>query len=370
MSEVNIPRSVRVAASKFNKQRAEYYGFLASMLSSSKGRTKLSEIFERDAQRYWNRPRGVLAAHWMSVYMSNGGLLSEAWQGTLPDDEVSIIRVAQDAGPGALEAALADVARIANLSDRVKSEVTMTLSAGIAGIAIALLMTTVFVVFFSAKLQEIYSFIPLSEWGPTGRAFNAHAERVKNYGVYGVILVVGLIWFFNWSINNLTGPIRDWLDSRSAVYRVIRDIKGALFLSTMSTLTRKRGNVMFTLGDSLSSLAQSAKSPWLKWRIEEIVGGINANGATGSEAFNTNLISEEMYFFLRDSQESTNFAEGFAETGKYVESKILNQIIKRMTIYRWVLLLSGVACVVGVVMWQTGVIYEMKGVVANYYSSR
>jgi type II secretory pathway component PulF len=366
----DVPYKVRTAAKKFNKHRAVYYRYLASMLESSKGNTKMLTLFEKDAQRYDGKPRGVLANHWSQVYLNNGGNLAEAWQGTLPDDEISIIRVAQDAGPGALLAALSDVSRVAMLSDKVKSETIGTLMAAIIGISIALVMATVFVVFSSSKLQEVYSFIPLEEWGSNGKAFNAHAARVKDYGLYVVIGIVLVVVYFSWTVNNLVGPIRNWLDVNVALYTTIRDIKGALFLATMSTLTRKRGNVMYTLGASLTTLSQSARSPWLKWRLEEILDGMNANGATGSEAFQTNLLSEEMYFFLRDTQEARGFSEGFDETGKYVEKDLIVSIMKRMAIYRWLLLMVGVIAVVGIMGWQSSVIYEMKGVMSNFYSSQ
>jgi hypothetical protein len=127
---------------------------------------------------------------------------------------------------------------------------------------------------------------------------------------------------------------------------------------------------MFTLRDSLSLFGQSARSPWLRWRVEQVVDGIDQTGAIGTEAFNTPLLSREMFFYLRDTQEARGFAEGFDETGKYVESNILDGIIKRMTVYRWVMLLAGVFCVVGVMGWQFSIIYEMKGVMQNYYSSK
>ena len=368
--KANIPFGVKNAASRFNKNRAVYYEYLASMLESSKGNTKIITLFENDAQRYAGKPRGVLAAFWANEYIISGANLAETWQGTLPDDEVSIIRVAQDAGAGALTTALNDVSRVAKLSDRVKSEVQSTMMAAVIGFSLALLMSTVFVVFSSGKLQNVYSFIPLDQWGSNGKSFNAHAERVKSYGAYFVFIMVALFASISWSINNLTGPIREWLDRNVAIYRTIRDIKGALFLATMSTLTRKRGNVMFTVSTSLATLAQSARSPWLKWRVEEIIARIESSGAIGSEAFKTSMISEEMFFFLSDTQEARGFSEGFDETGKYVENTILASIIKSMTVYRWVLLLAGVAMVVLVMGWQFSVIYEMKGAMMNYYSSR
>jgi type II secretory pathway component PulF len=364
------PFSVRNAAAKFRKTRADYYRYLASMLDASKGNTKFSTLFERDAQRYTGTARGTLCAFWSERYMNNGGNLGETWTGTFPDDEVAIIRVAQDAGDGALLNALKDVARIAALSDKVKSETIGTMMAAIIGMTIALVMLTLFPVFSSRKLQEIYSFIPLSEWGPNGKAFNDHAQMVLDYGLFIVMGIILTIVYILWTVENLVGPVRDWLDKNFVLYRAIRDIKGALFLATMSTLTRRRGNVMFTLRESLSTFGQNARSPWLRWRVSQVVDGIDATGAVGTEAFNTPLLSQEMYFYLRDTQEARGFAEGFEETGNYVESTILDGIIKRMTVYRWVMLLAGVFCVVGVMGWQFSIIYEMKGVMQNFYSSK
>ena len=368
--KAKVPFAVRNAASKFRKNRADYYLYLSSMLESSKGNTKFSTLFERDAQRYLKEPRGVLCAYWIEAYMTNGGNLGETWEGTFPDDEVAIIRVAQDAGDSALLSALKDVARVAALSDKVKSEVIGTLAAAVIGLSLAAVMLTLFPVFSSRKLQEIYSFIPLDQWGPKGKSFNNHAQRVLDYGIWVIFGIVLVFTYVQWTVENLTGPVRDWLDRNFVLYRAIRDIKGALFLATMSTLTRRRGNVMFTLRDSLSLFGQSARSPWLRWRVEQVVDGIDQTGAVGTEAFNTPLLSREMYFFLRDTQEARGFAEGFVETGNYVESNILGGIIKRMTIYRWVMLLAGVLCVVGVMGWQFSIIYEMKGVMQNYYSTK
>jgi type II secretory pathway component PulF len=340
------------------------------MLESTKGETKISTIFDNDAQRYEGKPRGVLSAYWSQTYQSNGAKLADAWQGTLPDDEVTIIRVAQSSSDGALIPALYDISRIANLSDRVKTEVVLTLAAAVVGITVALLMLTIFPLFSTGVLKERYAFLPLSEWGPLGKALIAHADRVRSYGIYVLLLVMAFFFGFSWSINNLIGPVRDWLDSHVAVYRTIRDIKGALFLATMSTLTRKRGNVMYTATASLSTLVQSARSPWLKWRVDEILQRIESQGLLGSEAFKTKILSNEMYYFLSDTQAAVGFSEGFEETGKYVENKILGSIIKSMSIFRWVLLLTAVLAVASAMGWQLSVVFEMKGAMQTYYTSR
>jgi type II secretory pathway component PulF len=369
-SQKKIPGNVRRAAASFVKKRSGYYGYLANIMKSTKGETKLLTLFERDAQRYEGSPRGVLAAYWVEEYSNNGSNLSATWQGCFPDDEISIIRVAQDAGGNALEVALGDVARVAALSDKVQKEVRGTLAAAIIGLVIATVMLTVFPIFSSGKLQDIYNFIPLDQWGTQGKRLNNYADWIQDNGIYVAFALGTIFAWVQWSLNNWTGPSRDWADQKIVLYRAIRDIKGALFLATMATLTRKRGNVMFTLRDSLTAFSSSIRSDWLRWRVDEIVERVDQTGAVDSEAFATNLLSKEMYFFLRDTQEARGFADGFAETGKFVEESIVGELVQRMTIYRWVLLLGAVMCVVGVMGWQFSIINEMRGVMNLYYSSK
>ena len=53
-------------------------------------------------------PPGVLVATVGAAPPDSGANLAQTWQGTLPDDEVAIIRVQQDLGSQALIAALKD----------------------------------------------------------------------------------------------------------------------------------------------------------------------------------------------------------------------------------------------------------------------
>lgn len=370
MAKTKIPFAIRQAAAKFRSQRADYYTYIADMMVSGKGDIKLLTLFEKDAQRYGKSARGKLSHYWAEAYASNGANLSAAWEGTLPDDELAIIDVAQDAGAGALLAALRDVARVAQLADQLRRGVISSLAAGMFGLVLGLIMLTVFPMIASAKLQEIYSFIPLEEWGPKGTLFNKWGANVRDYGFYAMLVIGVALFAVYWSIDNFIGPVRDWLDEHIALYRVMRDIRGALFLATMSTLTRKRGNTMFTLSASLGTFARSVRSPWLRWRLDEVAEGVARTGALGSEAFNTKLLSQEMYWFLEDQQSSLGFAQGFEATGRYVEASMLSRLLKRLAVYRWAMLFSGVFCVLAVMIFQFGVIYEMKNTMTNYYSSR
>lgn len=369
-SKKTLPGKVKRAASSFRPKRAEYYGYLSDMLKASKGETKMLTLFERDAERYTNNPRGVLSAYWAETYGNNGGDLADALEGTLPDDEVSILRVAQTAGGGAIELALGDVARVARVADKSKSEVLSIMMVALVGMTVALVMTTIYPIFASGKLKEIFSFIPVEVWGTKATGFLNHAERVKSYGLYWLAAFICVVTWIQWSIDNWVGPAREWADQHIILYRSIRDLKGAMFLATMATLTRRRGNVMHTLHESLLQYSQSLRSKWMRWRVEEIVERVEATGGTSSDAFDTNLMSKEMYYFLRDVQEARGFADGFEEAGLQVENVMLNNLVKRMTMFRWVILGGSVLMALGVLGWQFAVINEMKGTMAMYMSSK
>lgn len=366
----SLPLTLRSAAASFRKKRADYYDWLAQRLESSKGGAKLQAIFEMDAQRYPKQPRGILASHWAEQFSANGGNLADTWQGTLPDDEVTVIRINQEAGDDALMSALKDIARVAHLNDEVQGAVRATMLVAMIGVIAAVVMFTMFPIFAGAKLQEIYGFIPLTEWGKRARGFVEHGEWVKAYGLY-LVLVVGLILtYVHWTMHNLVGSVRERLDQTFILYRLMRDLKGALFLSTMATLTRKRGNIQYTLKNSLDIFVQSTRSEWLRWRVQQVVDRIDAAGATDVEPFNTNLLSPEMYYFLRDTAETRGFADGFAETGKYVEKTVIKHLLKSLMFWRWVLLGISAGSVIYMTGWVMSIPYEMKSTMQNYMSSR
>jgi hypothetical protein len=356
----NLPFSLRVAASRFSPHRADYYFYLSSVLKSSNGNIKVLQIFDNDSMRYQGAPRGVLSDYFYDTYANNGGDLATTFEGIFPDDEVANIRVGQDAGENGIIGALEDVSRLAKLAIKVRNESLGTVAAGLIGIAIAVVMLTAFPIFAVNTIQNAYSFLPVEAWGRVGKNLYSYANGVKIYGIYIGMLLVLIGSYVVWSIDNLTLPIRDWLDEHITLYRVIRDIKGSLFLSTMSTLTRRRGNVMYTLRQSLDAFSASARTPWMKWRIGQIIDGSDLSGSIGTEAFKTGLLSKDMYFFLEDMQRANGFSEGFLATGNHVESTVLPSIIVRMTVYRWVLLGLALVSVLSMFAWTFNVIYEMR----------
>lgn len=365
----SIPLNVKFAVWQFNRSRADYYAYFSAKLTSAGGGIKVMQMFQDDVMRFPGKTRGIIAEYWLQRYSANGANLADAWEGTLPEDEVAVIRVAQDAGGDAVMHAVKDLARMAKLSDKVKQQAFMTMLAALIGIGIAVAMLTLFPIYVVSTLKQTYDFLPMEFWSPNAKKMVKHAEWVAAYGPYMLGLIILFGTYVYWSFDNLVNRAREWLDRKNVLYRTMRDLKGALFLYTMCTLTRRRGNTMFTLKQSLEVFMESARTPWLKWRIEQIIAGSDATGAIDIQAFNTGLLSEDMFFFLEDMDKAKGFSEGLEATAKYVEETILDSIIKKMYFYRWILLFVALSAGLFVFGWQFSIMYDMRGAMSNYLAS-
>jgi len=351
--------SVASAIRRFHPQRGAYYAYLASFLEASDGKIVLGSIFERDAERFAQQPRGVLSAEWRARYEDNGANLAAAWSGTLPEVEVGIVQVAQSAGSGALSTTLQDLARIAALADDIREAIVSTLTMAVIGAVIALVMVTLFPLLAVAQLKEQFAFLPVEEWGPKASLLVNYAEAVKSFGPYLVLLVAGGMWALARSFEQFVGPMRERCDRQVFFYRTFRDLRASLFLSVMAILTRKRGNVIYTLGESVEMLRDGSRSPWMAWRLQQIVQAIHESGAVTPDVFNTGLLSPEMFYYLRDIQEVTDFSAAFEKTRKFVETDLIKRLKRHLVFYRWGALLSAVAVMVAVLLANAAVIYEM-----------
>lgn len=353
----------RRAIKKFHKQRADYYEDMASLLMTTN--RKMLSVFETDAQRFSGNPRGVLSALWAQRFMDNGADLAMAWQGSLPDAEIAILQVQQQAGSDAVPAALRDLALMARLVDRMRAAVTTTLGVGLLALTLAVGAVTVLPGYAIQVVKQAMD-IPVTYWGPMGQAMLSWDSTVKTYAMpCAAGLGLAMSWLL-WSFNNWIGPLRNVADRTIVFYTMQRDVAAVRFLMTLSTLTQRRGNVMHTLEDALLNLTESQVSAWLRWRIEQILARIADTGATSCEVFDVGLLSQDIFWRLRDVEEGRGFAVAFEVTSQFVAADLVPRLIKNLSRWRWVLLLLGVLCTGGMAFWVQAVSFEMKGAAMRY----
>jgi len=353
------------AARSFKRERIAYYEYLADLLADSDGKRNLIDMFKADAQRYAGRPRGALAAYWVEKYEESGADLVAAWTGTVPESDLMVIRVAQTSGGAALEQALRDVARVSGLIDKAKSEFVSTITAGLMGVALAVGVLAALPLALVPKMKEAFGFVPIDKWGPLGQRLLGLSADVEAYGLPVLGVLIALVWVVAWSLPNLIGPFRSWLDEHVLIYKLYRDFRGALCLATASSMVKRRAGVAgMRLQDALEQIAKAAE-PWLRWHCERIVENIEQSGGNGPEVFDTGLLEKETFFYLADMVETHGFDTGLQKAGGRTERKAGQVVAKRAEVIRWMLLGLGLVSVMGVAGLAMGVIYEMKTVIMS-----
>lgn len=349
------------AAAKFHKQRAEYYEYLADLLSDSSGRRNLINIFESDVVRYAGTPRGTLSQHWLQRFQENGARLADAWAGTLPERDLMILRVAENTGGDALVQSLRDVARVTTVVDEAASSFKATIAVGLVGLAIALSMILAIPFAIVPQIQESFSFVPVAQWGSLGRMLHSFGGVVESVWLLLVAGAVGLVAWTGWALNNLTGEVRSWLDSHVLIFKLYRDFRGALFLAGLSSMVKYRGGSVgaMRLTPALAEIAEVAE-PWLKWHCEQVIENIRNSGALTPECFDTGVLDREVLFYLLDMAETKGIDGGLQMAGARTESRVVKMVDKRAGVIRWVMLGSALAIAIAISLITMASILEMK----------
>lgn len=360
---------VGFAAMAFKKHRVEYYEYMADLMANSGGRRNLLDMFKADATRYAGKPRGVLAAYWAERYEDNGADLAKTWEGTLPDADLMVIRVAQNSGGAAMEQALRDVARVTGIVDKAKSEFVSTVAVGALGVAMAVGILVALPLFLVPSLKDAFGFIPLDKWGSLGKGLLSLSNNVVDYGGIALCALIAAIAWTAWSLQNFVHPFRKWLDNHILIYKLYRDFRGAMFMATAASMVRRRaGTSGLRLQDALVELGEAAE-PWLRWHCDQIVENINQSGGQGPEVFDTGILDQEVLYYLLDMVETKGFDEGLQRAGARTEQRAVLVVGRRAAVLRWVLLIIGLVTVMVVGGWAMAVIFEMKKVIMSTLGS-
>jgi hypothetical protein len=367
---------VASAARKFANELPDFYQSLAERIESSKGMS-LADMFERDAQRYSHNedgefeqtPRGVLSRHWADRYLDSGGSLAQTFAGTLPREDVALIGMGQEAGVGALPATLRDLSRISTLIRKAKGIfVGATMMGALATLVVvgAMILTPTVTV---PRLRE--SFIMPDEYLPgVATKLYAFSGFLESYLFLLLILVCSAVYMVVWSLPNYTGNGRKKLD-RYLIWRLYRDMQGALFLAVLSTMVRKRGNVTDNLSNALGKMVEGS-SPWRSWHINHMISNIENLDAVGADnstaiamAMNTGMIDKESFYFFMDVQEGQGLSVALEKVGARVEGPTLITVEKQAKAVSRFMLAIGLGTMV---VWAGTHIFAAKALIEGMKS--
>ncbi|NWD56720.1 general secretion pathway protein [Pseudomonas veronii] len=358
-SASTVSLDTRIAAFLFRSKRADYYYYLADVIEGTKGKKSLLDIFLSDAKRYKTSARGKLSLHWATQFDRCGGSLSKTFQTTLPDEDVAALEALQESGgETALESALRDLAANTELVSKAKSIVITTSAVAIACLAMLMVFVIMMPTYIVPKLIAAFSMLPPEYYPSSAASLFSLADFVGDYWALIVFLFVAFIYGCTWSLSNVTGRTRAYLDKYGMAWGLYRDFQSIRFLSFLAAMIKRRGNESTVLLDAVEMQTIGA-SRWKRYHIDLMLQYIK-RGSVGPELFATGIMDKTMEWYIADLIE----ARGFEDALEFVRDRLKERVLKKITtqsvIISWVVLMSSILLSSWLMFWQMAVIEDMR----------
>ncbi len=355
------------AAWQFKSQRADFYDYLADLISATSGTKTLLSIFQDDARRYpASSVRGVLSMSWSQRFPETGGDLFATWFGSLPTEDLVAIQAAQYAGAGALPQTLRQLSAVVRVTDAASREFFQTIVTGLLSMLVA--CTSVFLIpmFTADRLVQAFVSLPAEYYGPMANALFTTSEWLRRIW-WLIVLALGLlVWSVVWSLPNQVGSIRQVLD-RWAIWRLYRVVHAVRFLSLLAVLLKPRGNIGARLREALQIQALGA-TPWLRSHVASMLSRIDA-GFKAIDALDTGLVDDETWWYFTDMVNTLGLDQGLQRTCQRLSLHTVKKLSAQALIIRWVLLMCSVAVVLGIAFWHFRVFEELRQGLSLYYAN-
>lgn len=339
---------MRWAAFWFRGERADYYQYLADLLKGTSGTLPLTSVFEADVERYGNSSRGVLSAHWLDAFARHGGRVSDTFAGTLPAQDVLMIRVLEERdGPNVLEEGLHDLSANVLLAQQAMGIFYGALVRVGLPILVVIGMLVMIPAFTVPELRMNAAGVSPANYPPAAKQLFALSDFLSNHAV---LIVLGAAMFLGTviaSLSRLRGALRPYFDKFGLVWGIYRDLQAIRLLTSLALILKKRQDESGRLDDALAQLRVGA-APWLGSQIDTMRQGI-ADNLDDQDVFDVNILDRKMTFYLQDLIVSKHLDEALIYIRPRLETSMLKTMAKRATRVTVVLLV--LAAVAGLYLY-------------------
>lgn len=269
----------------------------------------------------------MLSAYWLTAFAKKDGKLSETFAGTLPKEDVMMIRILETrGGDNVLEEGLKEMSANALL---IQKAMGMLYSAMVRVALPLLVLVGIFVMiptFTVPELKANFSTVPPANYPAAAKNLFALSDFLSGnaYLVVGALLAAlgGIIW----SLAHLRGPARPIFDKYLVIWGIYRDFQAIKFLTGLSLILQKRNNESSRLKDALGLLANGA-SPWLTYQIEQMHQGIQ-DSDDDQDIFDIDIYGRDMKFYLQD----LILSRGLDDALVYIRPRLEGSLLKTMGI--------------------------------------
>ncbi|CUJ49891.1 hypothetical protein [Achromobacter kerstersii] len=345
------------AARKFARQRADWYEYLADMAEHTQGQRTILNILDGDVQRYGRSARGILSAYWANKLVETGKI-GPTLHGTLPPKEVAEFVSLQGQDQGVLSSGLRDMAGLVRLTSKLRWILITTLLTSLVGMIVLWLVIMVVIPYVTAPMiVDQLPAVPSVYLSPSTHAFFELAQWIREKGIRLWFGTLGLAIAFKLSFPYLDGPIRRFLD-RWGPYRLYRDVQGIGVISTAATAVKPRTGKSMQLREAIE-LQFDGASRWLTGRLQAIQHRLE-DSKSGAQVFDVGLMDRETYWYLEDLANTLGLDAALQKTRHRMESVVLRRVEARANVLRWIILLSAIFSMVGLVGWHQSVLWDMQ----------
>ena len=285
----------------------------------------------RDSYKALNKKfdvRVYVLEQWIYSINVEAKKIHEALDGWATPNEIMLIRSGEEGGRivEAMENAI-ETTKAAKLAiSTVKSKLSYPIILFLILFAMAYMFATKIVPEFE-KLSD-----PMT-WPDNAQTLYVVSKTVRED--WGTILlgIVGAIFLIGWSMKNITGPIRKYLDMLP-MYSMYRSFQSSMFLVSLASMMKSGVDLEYSLQEIRK------KSPkYIKYELSRVARRLDGGMSVG-KAFNVKFFDEESRVDINIYAKAKNIGDSIDVIGKEAIKNGVDKISSIAEIIKFLMMLS------------------------------
>lgn len=301
------------------------------------------------------------------MYTRYGGRFGKVFEGTLPDEDVMLLRLIQLKGGDSI---LPDGLRDLSATTALVKKAMLTVRVAILGFIFPLIFTLFSVVslpmYAAPRLREMARDMPPDFYPSSVDKLFSISDFLSGNAW---LLCLGFVCFVAGvvaSMKRVTGPVRWKLDKYGLVWSIHRDFESIRFISNLSLIIKTRNSKSDSLRESLENLRHGANR-WKTDVIRRMLVNLMERGLPTKDIFKVGLFSEEMQFYLEDLIESRGLNNALEYLIPRLEEVVIQKLRFRCLVFMWLMLAISVAVSIYLFILRTVALRELQEALIRFY---
>ena len=292
------------ARRSLRRERSAFYFDLASTLAD---RVPLFSTFRKYESRARRRAPHMAVVYLHMARSIQQGSLADALEGVASSMERIVLDAVQTGGDESMARGLAFLSETVDKTERMQDAVRKAVTYPVLLLLVFSLMLVGFSKFAVPVLVEL---IPPQNWPPMGKVLYALSQYIEHFGLLTLVVVLGAIAGFVWSLPNWAGPSRVRADAR-VPYSIYRDYQGAILILALASLMQAQVSLHASLDRALRY-----SSPWMRWHLQWVLKRLSKGDSRSfGTAFQTGLLSPTLEDRVQDASERSDPIAAFVRIG-------------------------------------------------------